>query len=124
MNLKEIVEQLKDLKYSQEMFDKGTEDTEVFRKDIYALDYAIKVLEPKIPKIEVNERYCDECGELMWDGYCIENGMEYYCSDECLHKHYTEEEWDEMYDEGNGDSYYTDWYEEMEEYNKIKGDEK
>ena len=45
----------------------------------------------------------------MTEGFCIENGLEYYCSDECLHKHYTEDEYLEMYDDGNGDSYYTEW---------------
>lgn len=56
-------------------------------------------------------RHCDECGKEMWDGYCIGAGIEYYCSDECLHKHYTQEEWEEMY-EDDGDNYYTEWYEE------------
>lgn len=54
-------------------------------------------------------RTCSECGKSMNSGYCINNGEEYYCSDECLHKHYTDEEYDEMYDDGNGDSYYTEW---------------
>lgn len=43
-------------------------------------------------------RTCSECGKDMTEGYCIENGLEYYCSDECLHKHYTDEEYDELYD--------------------------
>lgn len=54
-------------------------------------------------------RICDECGKVMYDGYCIENGCEYFCSQTCLHKHYTEKEYAEMYDNGNGDSYYTSW---------------
>lgn len=54
-------------------------------------------------------RICDECKNKMNSGYVIENGLEYYCSDECLHKHYTEEEYLELYDNGNGDSYYTEW---------------
>ena len=37
-------------------------------------------------------RICNECKKKVVQGYCIDNGMEYYCSDECLHKHYTEEE--------------------------------
>lgn len=69
----------------------------------------------KLPQYKIieqnneNERCCSECKKSMNKGYCIENGEEYYCSDECLHKHYTEEEYEELYDDGNGDSYYTEW---------------
>lgn len=56
-----------------------------------------------------DKRICSECKKEMDKGYCIDNGLEHYCSDECLHKHYTEEEYEELYDDGNGDSYYTEW---------------
>lgn len=45
----------------------------------------------------VEIRICDECGKLMVEGYCIDGGMEYYCSDECLHKNYTREQWLAIY---------------------------
>jgi hypothetical protein len=61
-------------------------------------------------------RECDECGKGMNEGYCIEAGCEYYCSDACLHKHYTPEEWDELYAEGDGDSYWTTWDEDPDEH--------
>lgn len=54
-------------------------------------------------------RFCSNCGKPMGWGYCINGGCEYYCSDECLNKHYTEEEFEQMYDKGKGDSYYTTW---------------
>ena len=54
-------------------------------------------------------RACSECGKPMYEGFCIENGAEYYCSEECLHKHLTEEEYENLYDDGNGDSYWTSW---------------
>ena len=54
-------------------------------------------------------RVCSECGKPMYEGYCIENGAEYYCSEECLHKNLTDEEYENLYDEGRGDSYYTSW---------------
>ena len=80
-------------------------------------------------------RQCDECGRLIHDGFCIDNGYEYYDSEECLHKHYTEREYLCMYhnieydeekieslsdedfqnlvkekgDEDNGWAYFTDW---------------
>ncbi len=58
------------------------------------------------------KRKCNECGKTMYEGFCIENGLEYYCSEKCLYKNYTKEEYLELYDNGNGDSYYTEWDEE------------
>lgn len=55
-------------------------------------------------------RVCSECGEVMTEGYVIGGTLEYYCSDECLHKRYTEEEWKEMYTD-DGDNYWTSWEE-------------
>jgi hypothetical protein len=80
-------------------------------------------------------RRCDECGKLMFEGYCLGGGEEYYCSDECLHENYSHEEFLAMYagldntdpaeveraskmsqeeldrlsDENDSQSYYTDW---------------
>lgn len=59
-------------------------------------------------------RLCNNCGKYMTSGYVIENGFEYYCCDECLYKHYTEEEYLKLYDDGDGDSYYTEWEIEKE----------
>ena len=56
-----------------------------------------------------HSRCCSHCGKSMYEGFCIENGAEYYCSEECLHKHLSEEEYNELYDEGRGDSYWTSW---------------
>lgn len=55
------------------------------------------------------KRRCDSCGEVMEQGYCIDGGSEYYCSENCLHTVYTAEEWAEMYDDGNSESYWTQW---------------
>ena len=60
---------------------------------------------------ETRRRRCTICGAEMREGYCYEGGLAYYCSTECLHKHFTDEEWDALYDE-NGDSYWTTWEEE------------
>lgn len=35
------------------------------------------------------------------------HGVEY--SDECLYKNMTQEEFDALYDDGRGDSYWTSW---------------
>jgi hypothetical protein len=61
-------------------------------------------------------RTCDECGKGMNEGYCVDSGCEYYCSDACLHKHYSPKEWEEAYAGGDGDSYWTTWYEDPDEY--------
>ena len=82
---------------------------------------------------DIQVRVCDECGKIMTAGYCIGGGDEYYCSDDCLRKNYTDEEYkalcaeldpnDEddleklrnMTDEefhdmaGGSDTYYTEW---------------
>jgi hypothetical protein len=58
-------------------------------------------------------RECSECQDVMYEGYCIESGLAYYCSSTCLHKHYTEEEWLALYDGGDGDSYWTEWEEDI-----------
>ena len=53
-------------------------------------------------------RRCSECGRLMRAGYCADMGVAYYCSDECLHSDFTDEEWVEEC-ENNDQSYYTEW---------------
>lgn len=60
-------------------------------------------------------RRCDKCGKPMKEGYVIAGGLEYYCSDKCLHEFYTEEEFLNMYDNGNGESYWTEWEDYGEE---------
>lgn len=52
-------------------------------------------------------RICDECDSIMFEGYYDDGN--YYCSNECLSKHYTEEEWLIAFDDGYSDSYFTDW---------------
>lgn len=57
-----------------------------------------------------DKRICNECGKQMNKGYCVRGGEEYYCCDECLHKHYTEEEWNKLY-ENTEETYWTEWEE-------------
>ena len=64
-------------------------------------------------------RKCDKCGQGMNEGFCIYEGQEYYCSDECLHSVYSQQEWLEMYnaeDNGGSSSYWTQWEELEEDY--------
>jgi hypothetical protein len=56
-----------------------------------------------------HSRCCSECGKPMYEGFCIEDGADYYCSEECLYKHLSEEEYNQLYDEERGNSYWTSW---------------
>ena len=58
------------------------------------------------------KRICSECGKEIKAGFVIDGGTEYYCSEKCLHKHYTHEDYLEMYDDGNSDTYWTEWEED------------
>ena len=53
-------------------------------------------------------RICSHCGKVMIDGYLIDEGAAYYCSDECLYSNMTEEEYQELYKEDI--AFYTEWY--------------
>jgi hypothetical protein len=53
-------------------------------------------------------RRCSVCGKIMRSGYCADMGAAYYCSKECLHTEYSDEEWErECF--ANDQSYYTEW---------------
>jgi hypothetical protein len=58
----------------------------------------------------------------MNEGYVIGGGSEHYCSNYCLHKHVTHEEFLELYDDGEGDSYYTEW-EDQNDWDDDDGEE-
>ncbi|PZX07921.1 hypothetical protein C7437_1011043 [Psychrobacillus insolitus] len=54
-------------------------------------------------------RTCSHCKKLMIEGYVIEDGEDYYCSDEHLETKYTRKQFLEMFDDGKGDSYWHEW---------------
>ena len=58
-------------------------------------------------------RKCSICGSPVIAGYCVNDGMDYYCSDDCLHMVFTDEEWELVYQTDGG--YYTEWYDEYDE---------
>lgn len=53
-------------------------------------------------------RRCTNCNCYMTSGYVIGDGLEYFCSDECLHAYYTEEEYEKECE--NDNAYWTEWY--------------
>ena len=52
-------------------------------------------------------RICAICGANLTSGYVIDDGLEYYCSDDCLHGAYSKAEYDELFQEGR--AYWTKW---------------
>jgi len=58
---------------------------------------------------EFEVRICSKCNNLMLEGYCIEGGYQYFCSDECLKSEMTMKEFNNLYNDGEGDSYWTSW---------------
>ena len=75
-------------------------------------DYVMKhsTAEELVDELELEHiRVCSECGKPMYEGYCIEDGAEYYCSDNCLHQNLSEHQYQKLYDEGRGNSYWTSW---------------
>lgn len=70
-------------------------------KDVYEKLYRLE------HGLEEEPRICDACGKEMTSGYVIGDGEEYYCSDECLYEYYSEEEYDELCQ--NGSAYWTEW---------------
>lgn len=72
-----------------------------------AMDFLNNLLENLIHSN--NLRSCSHCGKIFFEGYVIEDGVDYYCNDKCLEANMTREEFDELFNGGNGDSYYTEW---------------
>lgn len=69
-----------------------------------------------------NIRRCNHCGVSMTEGYCIDSGNEYYCSDACIFNAQSnlthginniddlKELYDECVNDGNTDYFYwTQW---------------
>lgn len=67
----------------------------------------------------MSHRICDACNKQMQEGYVINGGEEYYCSEPCLNTKYTTEYFEEMYNGGDGDCYWTEWYDEDEEFDNF-----
>lgn len=94
--------------YYHQLLDKTVEE----EKRQMMTDFVIKhsEVEELVDELDLDHvRACSVCGSAMTEGYCIENGAAYYCSDECMQTEMTEEEYLDLYDDGNGDSYWTSW---------------
>ena len=52
-------------------------------------------------------RKCKVCNEVMYEGFVLDDGTDYFCSEECLTKEITWEEYLEMVNVG--EAYWTEW---------------
>lgn len=50
--------------------------------------------------MEDNKIYCNKCGKEMTEGYTICDGVQHYCSDECLETEFSQDEYKVLYEEG------------------------
>lgn len=55
------------------------------------------------------QRLCAECGTPMQEGFYFESDGTQYCSEACLTKVITWEDYLAIHDNGDGDAYWTDW---------------
>ena len=62
-------------------------------------------------------RICDVCGEPMLDGFLVD-GARHFCSEECLHKVMTDEEYMEYFKHDDNDTFWTTWWDNSQRYNK------
>lgn len=56
------------------------------------------------------ERLCSKCEVSMQEGFYFESDGTQYCSEECLLKVISRKDYLKIYDNGNGNAYWTDWY--------------
>lgn len=82
----------------------------------WANTYLTKVQRRKLMDImndaDIEMRQCDQCGDLMLQGYVIEGGAEYYCDEECFALGVPDEaeREDLLADaDGDGETYWTEW---------------
>jgi hypothetical protein len=71
-------------------------------KDIYSLEDVARMV------ADNGVRLCEKCNTIMIEGYVAHDGEEYYCSDECLYKDWTKEDWEEA-TKDDSSCYWTEW---------------
>lgn len=63
-------------------------------------------------------RTCSFCKEGMDEGFCINDGEEYYCSSKCLDTQISQKDYYAMYE--NGTAYWTEWDKKYEYLEYLK----
>lgn len=69
---------------------------------------AVERMKEDYEKEHGNPRVCSHCGKKMNKGFCVDDGLEYYCCRECLLQHYNEVTYTKMCDSER--IYYSYWY--------------
>src|SRR5690606_33077837 len=64
----------------------------------------------RMKDLDEEDRLCSQCGTPMQEGFAFESDATQYCSEECLTQVITWDEYLAMHDNGDGDAYWTDWY--------------
>ncbi|WP_438574327.1 CDP-alcohol phosphatidyltransferase [Clostridium sp.] len=67
-------------------------------------------IQEELESFALEVRVCTSCLKIMIEGYVIDGGMDYYCSDKCLEYDMTLEEFEQAYGDGDTDTYWTEWY--------------
>jgi len=62
-----------------------------------------------INEVDKDERLCSNCEKPMKEGFYFESDGTHYCGEDCLKKVISWEEYLKIYDNGNGDAYWTNW---------------
>lgn len=58
---------------------------------------------------EKQVRQCSQCNRLMDEGFYFESDSTYYCDEKCLTEVIPYRDYLEIYNDGNGDAYWTRW---------------
>lgn len=51
---------------------------------------------------------CSDCGTIMDEGYVLYDGEAYYCSDSCLYEHFSEDDYEEAFQQA--EACWMEWY--------------
>ena len=62
-------------------------------------------------------RTCTRCGTPILEGFCINDGLEYYCSEDCLYSTYSRQEYKALNE--RDEAYWTTWELEDSRFTKI-----
>ena len=72
-------------------------------------DFSVSIKE-ELEEFGLEVRVCTSCLKIMIEGYVIEGGFAYYCSDKCLEYDMTLDEFKQAYGDGNTETYWTEWF--------------
>ena len=92
------------------IYDMDKEDFKYICTTHIELNTILAAQDLRMKYLEEDERPCSECGVAMDEGFVFESDATLYCSEECLTKVITWDEYLVIHDDGNGDAYWTDWY--------------